>query len=34
MVKAAKVVAGGIKVGMDVGQRLLTEFLLQHCGLK
>src|SRR6266853_3156901 len=33
-VKASKVVTGGIKVGVSVGQQLLTEFLMQHYGLK
>jgi hypothetical protein len=32
--KAGKVVAGGIKVGVDVGKHLLTEFLLRYSGLK
>jgi AbiTii len=32
--KAGKVVTGGIKVGISIGQQLLTEFLLQHYGLK
>ncbi len=32
--KASKVVAGGIKVGVGIGQQLLTEFLMQHYGLK
>jgi hypothetical protein len=32
--KASKVVAGGVKVGVSVGQQLLTEFLMQHYGLK
>lgn len=32
--KASKVVASGIKVTVSVGQQLLTEFLMQHYGLK
>jgi hypothetical protein len=32
--KASKVVTGGIQVGVSVGQQLLTEFLMQHYGLK
>jgi hypothetical protein len=32
--KAGKVVTGGVKVGVSIGQQLLTEFLLQHYGLK
>jgi hypothetical protein len=32
--KAGKVVAGGIKVGISVGQQLLTEWLKMHYGLK
>jgi|SRR5579859_1227335 len=32
--KASKVVMGGVKVSVSIGQQLLTEFLLQHYGLK
>jgi hypothetical protein len=32
--KASKVVTGGIKVSVSIGQQLLTEFLMQHYGLK
>jgi len=32
--KAGKVVAGGIEVGVDIGKKLLTEFLLRYSGLK
>lgn len=32
--KASKVVTGGIKIGVAVGQQLLTEFLMRHYGLK
>jgi hypothetical protein len=32
--KAGKVVTGGVKVGVSIGQQLLTEFLLKHYGLK
>ena len=32
--KASKVVVGGVKVGVSIGQQLLTEFLMQHYGLK
>lgn len=33
-VKASKVVMGGIRVSVSIGQQLLTEFLMQHYGLK
>jgi hypothetical protein len=32
--KASKVVTSGIKVSVTIGQQLLTEFLMQHYGLK
>ncbi len=32
--KASKVVTGGIKVGVSIGQKLLREFVMQHYGLK
>jgi hypothetical protein len=32
--KAGKVVTGGVKVGVSIGQQLLTEWLMQHYGLK
>jgi len=32
--KAGKVVAGGVKVGTEVGKQLLTEFLIKKFGLK
>jgi len=30
---APKVLAGGVKIGTEVGQKLLTEWLKQYCGL-
>jgi AbiTii len=32
--RASKVMTGGVKVGVGVGQQLLTEFLMHHYGLK
>ncbi len=32
--KASKVVVGGVKVGVSIGQQLLTEFLMHRYGLK
>jgi AbiTii-like protein len=32
--KSSKVVSGGMKVGVSIGQQLLTEWLLRHYGLK
>jgi len=32
--KTSKVVAGGIKVGVSIGQQLLTEFLMKRYALK
>jgi hypothetical protein len=32
--KAPKVLVGGIKVSVSIGQQLLTEFLMKHYGLK
>jgi len=32
--KASKVVASGVKAGVSIGQQLLTEWLMQHYGLK
>jgi hypothetical protein len=32
--KAGKVVVGGVKVGLSIGQQLLTDWLLIHAGLK
>ncbi len=32
--KASKVVVGGTKVAVSIGQQLLTEFLMKHYGLK
>jgi len=32
--KAVKIVANGVKVGVDIGKAILTEFLLQYSGLK
>jgi AbiTii len=32
--KAGKIVIGGAKVGMSIGQQLLTDWLLIHAGLK
>jgi hypothetical protein len=34
MAKASKVVSGGMKVGVNIGQQLLTEWLKHHYGLK
>jgi hypothetical protein len=31
---AAKVVVGGVKIGAKIGQDVLTEWLMQYCGLK
>lgn len=32
--KASKVIVGGVKVGVSIGQQLLTDWLLIHAGLK
>lgn len=32
--KASKVLVGGVKVSVSIGQQLLTEWLMQHYGLK
>jgi AbiTii len=32
--RAGKIVVGGVKVGVDIGKNLLTEFLLRYSGLK
>jgi hypothetical protein len=32
--KGSKIVKDGLKVGVSVGQQLLTEWLMQHYGLK
>jgi len=31
---AAKVLVGGVKIGAQIGQQVLTEWLMQYCGLK
>jgi AbiTii len=31
---APKVLAGGVKIGTEVGQKLLTEWLKQYCGIQ
>lgn len=31
---ASKVVVGGVKIGKEIGQKVLTEWLMQHYGLK